>query len=361
MERNVPIRNDDFMEKRKNSSFFHVAMIVAILCVIIIAVVLSVLWSALEKYEKGTPESAIQLFLSYAMSGDSKTLMESVGISETEFFKAKDYQQYMHAQLGNNIEEIQVLELENGQEGTKYLLSKKGSQGIEITLSKKSEEQGSFNEYNISQKVPPQSDCVIIAPGDFEIYVNDILLEERHQIQEISVSQFETVENADLVPKVKTYQINGLLNFPKITVKGKEASEYQAKREKNTVIINGYPKEDNQIKIKQIAETASIAYAKFISQDGQFQEYTQYVDKTSSYYKAIRNFDNSWYIPHDSVAVENMQMSDMIAYSEQCFSVDVQFDYVVIKGRIRRIYDTHYKLYFLLQNNQYQIVNLELK
>lgn len=351
------------IKKRTLGRFAHVVIILIILCMIMLFCALASLWSYLEKYENSTPQSYINQFLSYVENGDMNTLMKSVGVKNTEFFSEKDYGKYLHNTLGAEMNKVLVDEMGSDESGNKqlYHLHLNEKEGITLALTKQ-QSKNKMSQYLIAQIDLPYKELTVFAPEHATILANKIKLGEQHKLKEQkSIQGFQTLNNQALAPKMVSYKISGFLELPTITVDGMDKNAYHIETKNNVVTITTAPEVSIKEKIEETAIIASKAYANFVSHDGEFDTFKQYVLKETSYYKAIHNFDNQWYVSHNGVAFENVVITNTTAYSDECYSTEVSFDYIVSQNKLRRTYATKYKLYFLKEGSSYKIVNLELK
>lgn len=350
------------IKRRTLGRFSNSVIILIIICLITLLCVLTALWSYLEKYESQTPQSYIQRFLDYVENGDIDSLMKTVDVHETEFFTSEDYGAYLNELLGNDIQNIIIEEKGNDEGGDNqlYYLHLKDKDGITISLSKNENSKGK-DLYALKHINLPFKEITVVAPDYVTVVANQTKISEQHKTKEQKpIKGFQTLKDSSLMPKMVSYKIGGFIKEPTFTVDGMDSSTYQIENNKNVITITTTPDKAVKEKIENLGLLASKAYARFVSHDGEFKEFEQYIVKDSSYYKTVRNFDNQWYITHNGVAFENVVVDNTIAYSEKCFSTEVSFDYIVSQNKLKHVYKTKYKLYFLKSGESYKIANLEL-
>lgn len=338
-------------------------MLVIVLSIIFFSLI-ALLWSYLEKYEQSTPQAYIKQVLSYIDDGDNSDLMKYLGVKETEFFTSSDYKKYLKQILPNDLEKVIITEIGTDESGKKQLYKLSSQQEknndeneIILALTKHEDKSTYYTAEHINLKY---QDFIINAPSHINIIIDDKKLSEKQKINKNIIEGFSTINNKNLTPQINSYKITGLIKTPEIKLENIDKSEYDIIIKNNVATITTIPNAQLKQQIEQTAKLASKAYANFISHDGEFKEFTQYVLTDTSYYKTVCNFDNQWYVSHDKALFENAVTSNTIAYSDNCFSCEVSFDYVVIKNKIRRVYQTKYKIYFIKDGKNIKIVNLEV-
>lgn len=343
----------------KNKLFLGI-MITIILCIVIGTCLLVMLWSYLAKYEESTPQYYINQFLSAIEQNDFDLAMQKAEINPSKFLTKQDYQQYMYDMLGTDISAIHITEESQNKDTLIYSLSSTSSKKITLELHKNTDtKKFGADVYTIKQTLPLRS-MKIIAPENVQLKVNGQPLTDQEKLDEhIAVKSFDTLEDKALLPQLVTYQVDGFLYDPTVTVEGYGEGEFTLEKQDDVVTVSLPAKEDIKKEIEAFALQATKAYANFISQDATFSNFSQYLLKETSYYKSVRYFDNSWYIEHDSAVFTNEKVTDTLAFSDNHFTTTVSFDYIVKKQRIKQTYPSKYKLSIIRQGNTWKIVNLE--
>lgn len=354
---------ENIINKNKSTRFSNIIIILVIILSIIFFSLIALLWSYLEKYEQSTPQAYIKQVLSYIDNGDNSDLMKYLGVKETEFFTAGDYKKYLKQILPSDLEKVTITEMGTDETGKKQLYKLSSQQKsndeneIILALTKHQDKSTYYTAEHINLKY---HDFTINAPSHINVLVDGKKLSEKHKINKNSIEGFTTINNKNLTPQINSYKITGLIKTPEITLQNIDKNEYNISLKNNVANITTIPNAKLKQQIEQTAKLASKAYANFVSHDGEFKEFTQYVLTNTSYYKTVCNFDNQWYVSHNKALFENAVASNTIAFSDNCFSCEVSFDYVIVKNKIRRVYETKYKIYFVKDGQSIKIVNLEL-
>ena len=80
---------------------------------------------------------------------------------------------------------------------------------------------------------------------------------------------------------------------------------------------------------KNYCLNAATAYAKYMTNDGSFEELSYYLDKSKPIYKKIKGVDLNWVPAHTGNEITNASASEFYRYSEDIFSCRVNLTVVL--------------------------------
>lgn len=324
----------------------------------VILMVNTMLSGYLDDFEKSTPEYYIENFAKKLQTGDYKSVMQSLNVKETEFFTEDDYIAYLEDTFGENPQNIKVFGGARQGEKYEYEFAIEGKNGIFVEVYEhKGDKALSLSTYSIKQVNLPYNEMMIFAPKNATVLADGIPLTSKHLQPEIKkIQSFETLTDKTLVPELASYKLDGFIRKPEITVDGFDF--LMSDDGQNIITV----KPDPQIAhdVEEFAKTASVAYAKFVSKDAKFAEYTKYLTKESTYFNSIRDFSNHWYVDHTAPEVIGLKAENTIQYSDKAFTTEVSFDYkvVTVEYKIEQIYKTKYILSIIKEGDSWKIANL---
>lgn len=345
-------------KKHKNKSkFWFGYRIYAGVLVLLIVIMCFAVWNTMKKYEAAQPERVIESIVDKFEKGD---------ISDLKII-AK----------GNKFEEdadlsSQFKELITGKELT-YKVSSGSYDSLAPSYDIMSGEEKiakislkSVKEYKkmailvlsewVVESVEPavkigNYNIKITAPDSYPVAINGVELGKDEQTGEpVTMDGFKYVSEYVEAPKAVTYEVNGLMNFPELTVNGKNVSKENITDNKGSLEYTAsFETEEISAELYEFVLKNAKDYTNFFSKDlpGSTESTAPiaHLFPAGSYYletaEIYRQQDMWTYSAHYSPEFRNERVFDYTVYNDNCFSVKVYFD----------------KSMILKLNNQERIVN----
>lgn len=178
-------------------------------------------------------------------------------------------------------------------------------------------------------------------PEDYYAVVNGILLSGEEQVGEpVPMEGMEYVSEYVEIPYYVTYEVKGLLKEPKVELRDAQGNpvelrEMPAGADGWTVCASAaYGEQEMPQELKTYVTQAALDYSNFFSRDlaGSSKSTAclqKYFPKDSYYIELAERYRRSdmWmYSSHDTPAFDNLEVTEYIPYSENCFSCRVVFD-----------------------------------
>ncbi|MFZ2538822.1 MAG: hypothetical protein WAX04_07960 [Oscillospiraceae bacterium] len=346
----------------KRTPFAIKLSIIFLSCLLIFTGMLCFLWSYLTEYEKTNPKNCINDYVELIKGGDFKSAMEFSGVKTSEFFSISEYEQYVKDRLGS-FDNLNTNEVASTNPQERYFeLRGDNDNSIKFILTKSDAKlKFNFAGYKLKQEDIKKNSYKINLPKGEIPTVNSIPLDESHIIDDKSiVLAYASLNDKTLIPTIVTYQVEGLQSEPKLSVKDLDKSKYicefSADKSANITLV---PSEANKTLYEKVAVETSMAYAKYISKDIEFDALTRYIYEDTSFYKSIKAYSNVWNVQHNTPVFENITAKNTVEYSKNHFATEVSFDYIITKGSIKRVYPTKYILSFIKVGNEFKLANLQ--
>lgn len=235
-----------------------------------------------------------------------------------------------------------------------------------------------ISDYSLSSLnlIQPQTNysLTITLPESYSASVNGLQLSEDVLT--------ETVDNPLLtycgeyidVPGEATYEINGLMNLPEVTIYREDGSICS-----DTEMINNedsfhpvyqvtYVSSDPPEEIREMVLSSVETYSNFFSKDlmgcQQSVDPIRHLFPEDSLYLALadqyRREDMGVFASHTNTHYLNEVVSEYTIYNENCFSVRVQFDKSMTLGSGKEVIDTTDNIYYFINvDNQWVIADIQ--
>lgn len=349
--------------KREKIKFIYYPILVFLIIVLIGTIALMAFWRYLVEYEKSDPRAYVENFIELVKTNQYEEAMEMGQITPNGFFDVKQYQAYVDAVINRNPDKVEFYEISTAEKTKKRF--EIVADGVKNKIIVELNEVGKLkydlpvyelkqvNEFDIKQ-------YKIFAPKCGTVMVNGISLDDNYLIKDdISVMGFGYLNDKTNVPTTNEYKIEGFIEKPTVEFVPDIDCEYDIKFEGSNVKITTKPDEDTIGALTEIATKAASAYAEFVARDGEFGLFYQYLYPETEYYTFIRDFDNSWYIDHDSHEIRDMKAFDFKKYSEDFYTCEISYVYNVKKWNIDEDYPSHYLVSFIKAGDTYKIISLE--
>lgn len=331
---------------------------------LVLTIVLGFLWSLLNEYEKNSPKNCINEYVELIKRGDYNSAIKLAGVETSQFFTVKDYERYIKETLGD-LNKLDIFETasENSQERCYELKSESGKLIGFILKKDNLPQENNTKGYKLLQKPIKGADYIINLPDGQIPIVNGVVLNDSYIIDKKSqVASFLSLKEENLIPTTVSYKVKNLVFKPEISIKGIDKANYKIKSEigtDNMIEIALIPNDERRKKYEKLAVDYSQTYAKYISRDVDFAQLKGYIYEKSTFFDALKTYSNVWTVEHNTPVFENLIVENTIEYSPDHFQTEVSFDYILTKGRIKRVYPTKYILSFVKVGEDFKLANLQ--
>lgn len=342
---------------RKLPPIFYIAFSFALVCTMIIALVNSQLRMYLSDYEDSTVENYMEQTLLRFQTGKVDAIVDILAVEPTPFTNRQDQVEYVKSVLGEDRSQIRYFGGELVNNKHQYEFAIPGKRGIKVEVSTHvGDGILPLSTYSLTGKPFDYSEITIYAPKNVGILVNGVEVESHFLQKETRVIDgFAAIKDKELIPTLVSYKVYGLLSRKIV-----EAKDGECFVEQNGDEFTVLQKADSKLslEIEDMAKKASVSYARFISNDGTFSDFAQYLQKDTAYYKSVVGFDTSWYVSHSGVAVLDLNATKTIKHSDELYSTEVTFTYQVSQGKKKHDYENRYIISIVKKDGGYKIVNL---
>ena len=349
-------------EKQKKNRFAKGLALFWAAGLVMIAVGLGWLWTALDRYESSTPEAAVRAYLGQVARGEWDTLYAQSGFDGAAQPDAAEYAAYLKTVYKTLPEEPRLVR--TGEEGgTVYqLCGEDGRQIARLELTQAPE--GEKYAYRVRTKAEFLGPIVVELPQGVQVLADGQPLPESALQGEETAKGYEELPEGQTAPLLLRYELTGRLTLPELTLPEGQQGEYalSGPDETGEALVYRVSRQlspQQQEEASALAQRAAKTYAAFVTQDATRGELNAFLLPGTPFYRSMQQFYNGWYVEHTGYDYRNVVCDELGSAGENAFSARVSFDYVVLRGAKEYLYPSSYRLYFLKTGQGWQLVRLD--
>ena len=272
----------------------------------------------LKKYEASHPVGAMNGYFAALAAGDTERIVEQSAFPFDAYNTKEAYVAYLSERYNGGVGSWQYALMDSADDTYTYDVYESHKKVGTLTLVREKDTYIVRSDWAYGAKTTVQSPQTVL--------VNGAPL-TMGQAQTVAV--FSGVKGT--LPTVSAATVETLMP-PTLSLDG--VPSVQTVQKDGSILITPVPQD--AAALKAFAETAAKTYALYISNDLERGELTKLMEGGTPFATGVYAYDGKWYNKHISTAFENMQVSEPIQWSADCFTVEVRFDFVV-----RRTYDAH--------------------
>ena len=349
------------------SVFYRIYFCVILLCVAALCVGLNFLWKVMADYEATRPVYVAQDAMKLFEQGDYRSIYNlDTAVSILNREDASEYADYMQSYAQGKTVTWQEAFSGNDTE-KKYSVRLDGEKFATFTLSTTGQKsKHNFDIWrltSITTNVLTPVEYSITVPSDSSVTVNGQPLTESDAVETGIVTKSNGMLPEGLAsPTMTKYAFTLCLGTPEISVTDAKGNAQQVNGDAQNGYFCDLPTDDSiRLAFEENIMHVAKKLANYTSEDLSKDRMVEYAAKNSPAMQYIRSFNNEWCPPHTSYDFRDMTTSNYYSYSEDCFSCEVTFQYVIhYKKADDNVYDTKYTLYFTKGKNGYELYNFSM-
>ncbi len=350
---------------RGGKVFLWIYITLTVLLLGAIAFGLTKLWGFLEEYEQSQEYYVTDAVLAELKSGNYEKIFEGLDIEISPYETEEELHEQIESRLKGEFtltksvkystEETPAYMLECGGENIALLAIKRVAKtpkyGLDIFGFDKI--YGITVQQNERAEVKLPSSCTFTING------------KSPEGEDFTEEPIEGAERfGDFLPEkpvMRSYVIEGLMNAPDIQFFDEKGAAIPVSLE-NGVYSGVLPTTDAETaaQAETFVQEFSKEYSKFITNDLKFEELKPYLSKDTKFYKDLRTVNVTFYTPHTGYKFENENLLGTTQYSENCFSVSLEYDQVIDYYGRDVTYHSSYTIFAVKTKNGWQAVDLVL-
>ncbi|MEG0403768.1 MAG: hypothetical protein RR571_05235 [Anaerorhabdus sp.] len=348
------------MKKKPNSkielSFYKHIFRLFLVFLAIGSFFLGLLWVGLDYYESVTPNGALVHYTQLVKDGKFEEIYEESTKVYLQYNEKDEYINYLE-KFYSNVDMSKAAFTKTSYSTSEYQYYEMSVDGETIaTLELKKDPKK--NKWNVRTLTDARSFTIETDLPDIEMSINNYPIEkDRIRQENVTAHAFNNLDNIELSPLINQYYIDNLVGVPTITTAN--SNYVVVKNATEDIFYAGTkPSDSEMVEYKQLIENVAETYCMYITEDVTFATLRKLLYTKTSFYDAIRSFDNSFFSTHDRIEFGDMNVFDVVEIGDDGLIASVSFDYIVYIGDRSQTYSNTYQMSFLNINENWLLTNL---
>ncbi len=326
----TPVRQRPRRKQRSRKgtiAFYSVYLVFIALFFVCMVFAMNALRDWLVKFEASQPShQSDKIYQELFGEPDWAALYTMAGMEDTAFEDKNTYAAYMKARTEGKT--LQFLETSAGLSGDhKYIIRLEGEKIASFTLSDKHDGKESIPEWEMTDFAlffeRTHSVTVQRIPG-YTVCINGKPLDDRYTIRKVSTVAEDYLPEGIHGYQLEEQQLTGLLMAPTVTLVDDAGNSIPLTADPQTGVytLAIQPQEITE-EAKQLALTATKAYALCMIGQGSKWDLVAYYSKDSQFYQSLLETPLGWTQSGASHAFTEPVYSDYYRYSDTLFSIKI--------------------------------------
>lgn len=332
----------------------------------LIIVLLFFLYGLLKDYEKSMPNNTMSKIVKEFTPDNIEKVLTDNSVNINEFESVSSVADYFKTKMQDNEATFKKKSGEFTNTNPIYIVKAGDATIAKVTLIENGKNAHDFTEWKLGNisfdgYIDAENEITITAPSAAEVKVNGIIISDSYITQ--NDVKFDPVKNVDAYVKTPTnvvYKIGGLLATPNITAT-LNGVELEAKVDGKVCKVN-YPTdaallESQKSNIYAINE----AYGKYLINRGTLDSLNKYLVGTAR--KNVSDIPAVWaflYGKTYTYEFKNQKVSDLVKYSDNCFSCNIYYDLYIKWADGEKSYDVSMTYTFVKTNGGWSLADFAL-
>ena len=350
-------------DKKKLSGFKKFMIIYPSVFVAVAVVLLILLHGLLKDYEASEPNNTMAVIAEQFTEDNIGKLLSEGDISLTEFETIDVLEEYFIQKMDGREITYKRKSGEFTSTTPVYSVMAGDEKIAKVTLAEKGKNSHNFTEWKLGEIVFEEAadnkvEVTITAPASAKVMINGVEVSETYKSGEDTVVEVtKNVGEFTDVSYERKYVVAGLIKEPEITATINEIPLTAEKTENGYVV--SYPG-DEALLAEQKEHITEIFehYGKYIINRGNLQKLLSFTKgKAYTYLSDIPAVWAYLYGKEYTYEFQNESVTNLIKYSDTCFSVDVYFDLYVDYKTGNKTYNTSMTYTFISQDGTWYLAD----
>lgn len=353
--------------KRKLKGFKKFLAIYSSLLVVLILIVLVMLHGLLKDYEEGRPASAMDKIVKQFSDDKIDSLIQQDTVDLSEFETGGVVTDRIRSEMEGKTLTYKKKSGEYSEQTPVYVIYAEDTPVAKITLDENGKNAHKFTKWKLGNVsfdsfMDSEDQLKITVPKGSKLKLNDIDVSDNYiSGKDISFAPCKNVGKYVKEPKMTEYTISGLIAEPDISVQldGKDLTVMKDKNEYKA----SYPMDDELLKqqesyIMNVAQT----YGKYIINRESMTNLSKYmIGSAKDYVSDVTALWAFLYGKTYTYEFQNQSVSNLVKYSDNCFSCDIYYDLYVDWSTGNKTYNTSLNYTFVKKDGNWCVADFTIK
>lgn len=332
----------------------------------IILILLFLLYGLLKDYEKSMPKNTMSKIVKDFTPDNIEQFLNDNSVNVNEFETVSTIADYFKGVMQDNEITYKKKSGEYSNTTPVYVVKAGDTTIAKVTLVEDGKNAHKFTNWKLGSisfdgYIDTENDITITAPSAAEVKINGVKVSDSY-VTDKNV-KFDPVKNVDSYVKAPTnvvYKVSGLIAKPQITAT-LNGVDLDPKFDGKVCTVS-YPTDAALLESqKTMINAISEAYGKYIINRGSQEAINKYLVGTAK--KKMSNIEAVWaflYGKSYTYEFRNQKISDMVKYSDNCFSCNIYYDLYVKWGEGEKTYDTSMTYTFVKTNGGWYMADFAI-
>ena len=333
--------------KKMNLSKFGVFLLAySGILISIVILLLLLLYGVLKDYEKSMPNNAMSKIIKEFTPDNIEQILNDNSVKINEFETVSSIADYFKLKMQDNELTYKRKSGEFTNTTPVYLVKAGDATIAKVTLTENGKNAHKFTEWKLDSIsfdgfIDAENEITITAPSAAEVKLNGVKINDPYIIKKDI--KFDLVKNVDAFIKAPTnvvYKVSGLMAQPKITA-SMNGAELAVTVDGKVCNVN-YPTDAALFEAqKPNINALNEAFGKYLINRGTLDTLNKFLVGNAK--KNMSNIEATWaflYGKTYTYEFRNQSFSNMVKYSDNCFSCQTFYQLYVKWGEGEKTYDT---------------------
>ncbi len=353
--------------KKTIAMFWKVFIGYGVALAAVAVILLVVLHGLLKDFEESQPKSKMDEIVKQFTVENIDSLVKSSGSQISEFESSEVISQYFKDKIGSNSITYKKKYGEYTSSAPVYVVYAGDTALAKVSLATNGTNSHNFtvwkqDKISFDGYVSANNEVVITAPSKAEIMINGKPVGDSYKTgKEKAISACKNVKDFTEVPATVEYKVTGMLSTPTITAKLNNQDLVVTNEDGKCTVA--YPTDDSLLaEQKELITKIGREYGKFIINRGSVTNLQSYMVGNAK--EVVGNIEAIWaflYGKTYTYEFKNESVTNLIKYSDDCFSCDVYFDLFVEWNNGNKTYSTNMTYAFVKIDGKWMLADFSIK
>ena len=356
--------------KKKKSGYRKGMLAFFLTLCVVVGLLLVLLWQILARYETTTPRAALDGYFALLSSRNYDQIRLQADFTPSELNSWDDYFLFLNHTFGETPKNLSYRRMSSATGGAAsgtasaaqcYAVYSGEEKLGEVALYP---DETAPHRWRASAVTTLSAAYTLTAPGHAAVYVNELLLDPAAEsVQQQPLEGFESLPEGQAGSVLLRYTVEPTLSAPVFSGTGPDGTpcELAVDDQNHTVSVAVSLSPETQAAYAAAIEAAAKSYATFVTDDNTLGNLQSHLYPNTDLAARMAGFYRGWYLDHEGYDFQNIAVQNIVSTSEDTFTGEITFDYLVYQKGKTHTFPTTYQMYFALYQDQWKLLELQVR